>query len=97
MAKTFAKAPSPCISVCKFKIDGQCIGCRMTKPEKKRFKRLMDKSGKRAFFVMLVDRLQDRGRLDYWTRMYRRRCERKERPCPLDKLAAAADPVREAA
>ncbi len=97
MAKTFAKAPSPCISVCKFKIEGQCIGCRMTKPEKKRFKRLAGKGEKRAFLVMLSDRLQAAGRYDYWARMYRRRCEKKGRPCPLDKLEAGLDKEREAA
>lgn len=90
MAGRFTKAPSPCISVCKFRDDGHCIGCGMTKPEKKRFKRLDGKTPRRAFFVMLVDRLQAKGRLGYWERMYRRRCERKGRPCPLDKLETAA-------
>ena len=37
--KTWAKAPSPCVSVCKFKDQGHCIGCGMTKPEKKSWKR----------------------------------------------------------
>ena len=89
MAGRFTKAPSPCISVCKFRDEGHCIGCGMTKREKKQFKRLDGKVPRRAFFVMLVDRLQGNGRLAYWERMYRRRCERKGRPCPLDKLAMA--------
>ncbi len=96
MAKTWAKAPSPCIDVCKFRDEGTCIGCAMTKPEKKSFKRLEGKTEKRAFFLMLLQRLEARGRLDYWARMYRRRCERKERPCVLDKLSQP-EPEREAA
>ncbi|SHJ01234.1 hypothetical protein SAMN02745911_1398 [Aureimonas altamirensis DSM 21988] len=86
MAGLWRKAPSPCIGVCKFRDAGHCVGCRMTKPEKKRFKRLEGKSRKRAFFVELSERLQQAGRYAYWARMYRRRCEKKDRPCPLDKL-----------
>ncbi|WP_294642057.1 DUF1289 domain-containing protein [uncultured Aureimonas sp.] len=97
MAKTFTKAPSPCVSVCKFKIEGQCIACRMTKPEKKRFKRLEGKGEKRAFLAMLSERLQAAGRYAYWSRMYRRRCEKKGRPCPLDKLEADLDTGAKAA
>jgi uncharacterized protein len=87
--KVWRKAPSPCISVCKFKDKGRCIGCSMTKPEKKAFKRLKTKEGKKDFFRELLGRLEANGRLAYWTRMYRRRCDKKGRPCPLDRL----DPV----
>ena len=91
MAKTWVKAPSPCIDVCKFRDGGECIGCRMTKPEKKAFKRLAGKTAKKAFFLVLAERLEATGRYAYWSRMYRRRCERKDRPCPLDKLERSAD------
>ena len=86
MAKRWAKAPSPCISVCKFRGDGTCIGCSMTRREKKRFKRLKTKPKKKAFFEELVARLTELGRLSRWERVYRRKCLRKARPCPLDKL-----------
>jgi predicted Fe-S protein YdhL (DUF1289 family) len=86
LAKTWADAPSPCIDVCKFRDAGRCVGCAMTKPEKKAFKRLGKKAKKQAFFLMLEERLQAMGRLGYWTRMYRRKCDRKDAPCPLDKL-----------
>ncbi|GGE13227.1 hypothetical protein GCM10011390_35380 [Aureimonas endophytica] len=86
MAKTWAKAPSPCISVCKFRDEGRCIGCQMTKPEKKRFKRLKGKAERRPFFEMLRERLVARDRYAYWSRMYRRRCLKKAADCPLDKL-----------
>ncbi|MFD2236638.1 DUF1289 domain-containing protein [Aureimonas populi] len=85
-AKVWKKAPSPCIGVCKFRDEGRCLGCQMTRPEKKAFKRLKKKAHKMAFFHELMGRLEARGRLAYWTRMYRRRCERRERPCPLDRL-----------
>ncbi|WP_185983689.1 DUF1289 domain-containing protein [Aureimonas mangrovi] len=91
--KVWRKAPSPCIGVCKFRDRGHCIGCRMTKPEKKAFKRMKRKAEKKAFFLQLTERLEEAGRLAYWTRMYRRRCERRERPCPLDKLPRSASPV----
>ncbi|BDA86100.1 hypothetical protein Sa4125_36420 [Aureimonas sp. SA4125] len=86
MAKTWAKAPSPCIDVCKFRDAGRCVGCAMTKPEKKAFKRIGRKSKKQAFFLMLEERLVTMGKLGYWTRMYRRKCERKDASCPLDRL-----------
>ncbi|KAA0971622.1 DUF1289 domain-containing protein [Aureimonas fodinaquatilis] len=86
MANLWRKAPSPCIGVCKFRDEGHCIGCRMTRTEKKRFKKLEGKKSRKAFFRMLSERLADAGRYAYWSRMYRRRCEKKERPCPLDKL-----------
>ena len=90
MTKTWADAPSPCIDVCKFRDAGHCIGCAMTKLEKKAFKRLDKKSKKKDFFRTLADRLETAGRLPYWTRMYRRKCDRKDAPCPLDKLDRAA-------
>ncbi|WP_062226804.1 DUF1289 domain-containing protein [Aureimonas frigidaquae] len=86
MANVWRKAPSPCIGVCKFRDAGHCIGCRMTKPEKKAFKKLGGKKKRRAFFDMLVERLNAAGRYGYWSKMYRRRCARKDRDCPLDEL-----------
>jgi uncharacterized protein len=91
MAKTWAKAPSPCVGVCKFRDAGACIGCQMTKPEKKRFKRLKGKGERKPFFLALRERLVARGRYGYWSRMYRRRCLKKGAACPLDKLDAEAE------
>ncbi|WP_102960950.1 DUF1289 domain-containing protein [Mangrovicella endophytica] len=88
MASVWRKAPSPCIGVCKFRDAGHCVGCRMTKPEKKAFKRLRKKEKRKAFLIELVQRLEAAGRYAYWSRMYRRRCEKKDADCPLDKLDA---------
>lgn len=90
MSGTWAKAPSPCIGVCKFR-EGHCVGFTMTKPEKKAFKRLKKKSRKRAFLEALVGRLRAAARPDYWTRMYRRKCDRKDLACPLDKMGSVAE------
>ena len=89
MAGTWTGAPSPCIDVCKFRDGGRCIGCQMTKPEKKNFKRLRGKAERRPFFELLRERLASRDRYGYWSRMYRRKCARKDAPCPLDKLEAS--------
>ena len=87
MTKRWAKAPSPCIGVCKFSAEADtCIGCAMTRRDKKRFKRLEKKPKKKAFFRALVARLTARGRLSRWERVYRRKCDRKAVPCPLDRI-----------
>ena len=91
MAKTWALAPTPCVGVCKFDGEGRCIGCAMTKREKKASKGLRGKSQKRPFFERLISRLASLGRLRYWSRMYRRKCERKEATCPLDRLGVVED------
>lgn len=96
MAKMWKKAPSPCVDVCKYKDAGHCLGCRMTKPEKKRFKKL-GKGEKKAFFLVLRERLEAVDRYGYWARMYRRRCEKKQRPCPLDRLEEGRPRAGEAA
>lgn len=83
---TWARAPSPCVGVCKFRDEGRCVGCAMTVPEKKAARRMRGKSEKRPFLRALVATLRSRGRLDYWSRMYRRKCERKGVDCPLDKM-----------
>jgi uncharacterized protein len=88
MAGIWRKAPSPCIGVCKFRDEGRCIGCQMTKPEKKRFKRLKGKSERKPFLLLLRERLVARDRYNYWSRMYRRRCARKDAVCPLDRIEA---------
>ncbi len=69
----------------------------MTKPEKKRFKRLEGKGEKRAFLAMLSERLQAAGRYAYWSRMYRPPLREEGAPCPLDKLEADLDTGAKAA
>jgi len=78
------KVPSPCVDVCKFKLDGHCLGCGMTKKQKKRFKKLDGKKAKRVFLHDLVDQQAAIGLKANWVRSYRRRCAKKGVDCPLD-------------
>lgn len=85
------KVPSPCIDVCKFKQQGHCIGCGMTKKSKKAFKKLDSKAARRGFIAELVTLqarlgLKTRG----WAKGYRKRCAKKGVACPLDELDIAA-------
>ncbi len=85
------KPPSPCIDVCKFKLRGHCIGCGMTKAQKK-MTESMGGEGRRAFIAALLVQQQKLGRgFAGWPTAYRRKCEKKGKPCPLDeqKLTAA--------
>jgi predicted Fe-S protein YdhL (DUF1289 family) len=84
-ASTGMKIPSPCIDVCKFKHAGYCIGCGMTKKQKKKFKRLKRKD-KRHFVEALPQQQHEVGINANWERAYRRRCEKKGVDCPLDRL-----------
>jgi len=65
-----AKIPSPCIDVCKFKRKGHCIGCSMTKPQKKQFKALKDKTDRTAFVEVIVDQQRAMGKYDHWRAAY---------------------------
>ncbi len=90
MTKTWKNAPSPCIDVCKYKRKGRCIACAMTKDEKSAFKRLDGKEDKKPFLEELVARLEEQGGLGFWAVAYRKKCEKRGVPCPLDKVAQEA-------
>lgn len=83
------KIPSPCIDVCKYKNKGYCIGCGMTKGQKKEFKKLDKKKHKFAFIVDLVRQQERVGKYKHWVAEYRRKCKKKGVDCPLDALEAA--------
>lgn len=78
------KVPSPCIDVCKFKFRGHCIGCSMTKSQKKEFKALDKTKKKRAFVEELVAQQARLGKFKGWSIAYRRKCEKKGVDFPLD-------------
>jgi len=84
-----AKTPSPCIDVCKFKREGHCIGCSMTKSQKSLFKALKKDKHRKAFIEMLVGQQSRLGKYTHWTPHYRRKC--------LKKKAKPVDAVRNAA
>lgn len=72
-----AKTPSPCIDVCKFKRDGHCIGCSMTKEQKKISKRLKKDSQREAFVALVMAQQQVMGRYSHWEPAYRKRLRKK--------------------
>lgn len=72
------KTPSPCIDVCKFKRDGHCIGCSMTRGQKSLFKHLKENKHRRAFVEMLVTQQSHMGRYGHWQVAYSKKCAKKK-------------------
>lgn len=77
------KVPSPCIDVCKFKRAGHCIGCSMTKPQKKEFKKLDGSKAKRRFVESLIAQQDRLGKYTHWAKAYSRKCQKKGVPSPV--------------
>ena len=73
-----AKTPSPCIDVCKFKRQGHCIGCSMTKAQKTLFKELRKNQSRDAFVEMLVQQQERLGQYSHWAPEYLKKCKRKK-------------------
>ncbi|MEM9966900.1 MAG: DUF1289 domain-containing protein [Pseudomonadota bacterium] len=84
-----AKTPSPCISVCKFKRQGHCIGCSMTKTQKAIFKKIKKDKQRKAFVEMLVAQQKVLGRYTHWAPAYLRKClKKKAKPLSIVRDAA---------
>lgn len=84
-ADLWARAPSPCIDVCKYKRQGRCIGCSMTKLEKQMFPQSGSADQKKAFIETLMENLDKIGRNPaFWAYTYRHKCEREGVPCPIE-------------
>ena len=73
-----AKTPSPCIDVCKFKREGHCIGCSMTKAQKSMFKKLKKDSHREAFVEMLMAQQDAMGRYTHWQKAYARKLAKRK-------------------
>ena len=71
-----SKKNSPCIGVCKFKRDGHCIGCSMTKKQKEMSKKLKEPKQTEAFFAMLVAQQEEMGGYGHWQGAYERKKKR---------------------
>lgn len=71
------KLPSPCVDVCKFRRHGHCIGCSMTKAQKRMFKALRKVEHQNAFLVMLMHQQSDLGKYGHWQPAYLKKCARK--------------------
>jgi predicted Fe-S protein YdhL (DUF1289 family) len=77
------KIPSPCIDVCKFKREGRCIGCSMSKSDKKAFKKLRGSKAKRKFLKALVDQQNEMGKYSHWRPAYQKKCIKKGTICQV--------------
>ncbi|MEO0991191.1 MAG: DUF1289 domain-containing protein [Pseudomonadota bacterium] len=84
-----SKTPSPCIDVCKFKRDGHCIGCSMTKAQKAMFKKLKKDKYREAFVEMLVGQQSRMGKYSHWVTQYLRKCL-KRKVKPIDAVRESA-------
>lgn len=72
------KVPSPCIGVCKFKREGHCIGCSMTKPQKKLFKSIRKNAHREAFVELVRAQQTAMGHYRHWAPAYLKRCRKKK-------------------
>jgi predicted Fe-S protein YdhL (DUF1289 family) len=71
------KLPSPCVDVCKYKREGHCIACSMTKAQKSLFKQLKKDKHREGFLEMLVAQQDRMGKYKAWPELYRKRCAKK--------------------
>jgi len=71
------KLPSPCIDVCKYKRQGHCIACAMTKAQKSLFKTLKKDKHREAFVDMLHKQQAALGKYKAWPKAYAKKCAKK--------------------
>lgn len=72
-----SKLPSPCLGVCKFRRQGHCIACSMTKAQKSVSKKLKKPREQEAFIELLLHQQKSLGNYPAWPRAYLKRCEKK--------------------
>ena len=78
------KTPSPCIDVCKYKRQGHCIGCAMTKAQKSLFKTLKKDAHRAAFVDLLMAQQAQLGKYGGWRLAYEKKCRKKGAKVPFD-------------
>lgn len=77
-----AKIPSPCIDVCKFRREGHCIGCSMTKAQKSAFKRMKKDKHRLGFVQLLMSQQLHLGKYRGWGAAYDKKCRKKGAKLP---------------
>ncbi len=88
MSKTH-KIPSPCVDICKDK-HGVCIACGRSKSDQRAWKDADTRDEKLALIARCAVQTGEVGTRVFWEREYRRKCQKKGVPCPLDRLHKAA-------
>lgn len=79
-----SKIPSPCIDVCKYKREGHCIGCAMTKAQNSLYKSLKKPAHKTAFIEMLMTQQDQLGKYQHWRKEYKKKCAKKGASLPVE-------------
>ncbi|GGL77070.1 DUF1289 domain-containing protein [Wenxinia marina] len=78
-----AKVQSPCIGVCKFRRPGpagtHCIGCSMTREQKKIAKTLKKGAAAEAFVALVIAQQSVMGGYRHWRAAYLKRSLKKGR------------------
>ena len=69
---------SPCIDVCKYRDDGHCIGCSMTKIQKKISKSLKSKDKQLAFEGLVRMQQKQLGGFEAWEEVHKQRYRGKD-------------------
>jgi predicted Fe-S protein YdhL (DUF1289 family) len=77
------KTPNPCIDVCKYKREGHCIGCSMTKGQKSLFKGAKKESQRSGFVQMLLAQQEQMGGFAGWKIAYAKKCTKKGAEAPF--------------
>ena len=83
------KIANPCIDVCKYKREGHCIGCSMTKAQKSLYKQLKKDTHREGFVKMLMAQQDQMGKFDGWRIAYRKKCKKKGAKIPDGLLQPA--------
>ena len=80
------KPPSPCIGVCAFRRPGpagsHCIGCSMTKAQKKLGKGIGKRDAMEGFVALVVAQQGAMGRYRHWRAAYLKRCLKRGASVP---------------
>lgn len=72
------KLPSPCVDVCKYKRQGHCIACSMTKAQKSLSKQLKTDKHRTALLEMLMAQQKTLGGFPAWSGLYLKKCLKKK-------------------
>lgn len=80
------KLPSPCVDVCKYKREGHCIACSMSKAQKSLFKSIKKDKHRAAFVQMLMAQQASMGKYTAWPALYAKKLTKKGINPPVDLL-----------
>ena len=79
-----SKIISPCVGICKYKLQGHCAGCGMLKRQKKSFKKMESSEERKAFLLALISCQKDLKVHDDWARSYQKKYKKRGKQYPLE-------------